>query len=318
MKKTFLILLCAGFLLNSCGGSDDSDDSSVNTTDDVIDTDDNSGDPMDDGADVLPDVSGVTGFDRSPEDLIEWELVFEDQFDGGLENWTVWDGGAFNNELQHYQEDNLIIDDGYLFIKGKRESVTGDTTPFDNSQKSFNFTSGRIESQASYSAGNTEGATKLRFTSRILLPEGDGLWPAFWSYGDPWPTQGEIDIMEFRGNDSSTYVTNFFFGTSANTPITDPAQTTFDVPVEGNITENWHVFEMIWSEDTLEILLDGETVHIFTEEEWGLIDDIYPQSERLVLNMAIGGVFFNGQNLVEANIPDLAYTAVDWVRVYKQ
>ena len=215
MKKTFLILLCAGFLLNSCGGSDDSDDSSVNT-DDVIDTDDNSGDPMDDGADVLPDVSGVTGFDRSPEDLTEWELVFEDQFDGGLENWTVWDGGAFNNELQHYQEDNLIIDDGYLFIKGKRESVTGDTTPFDNSQKSFNFTSGRIESQASYSAGNTEGATKLRFTSRILLPEGDGLWPAFWSYGDPWPTQGEIDIMEFRGNDSSTYVTNFFFGTSAN------------------------------------------------------------------------------------------------------
>lgn len=316
----FLILFCVGFLLNSCGGSDSSDDS-TSITDDTIDTDDNGGStPDDDGVDVdsLPDLTRITGYEQPAEDVVDWTLVFEDQFDNGLTSWTIWEGGAFNEELQHYQEDNLIVEDGYLYIRGKRESVTGDTTPFDSTQKSFNFTSGRIESSASYSAGNTEDATKLRFSARILLQEGDGLWPAFWSYGDPWPTQGEIDVLEFRGNNSSTYVTNFFFGTTANTPITDPVQTTFDVPVEGNITENWHVFEMIWSENTLEILLDNVVVHTFTEEEWGVIDDIYTKSERLVLNMAIGGVFFNGQDLVEANIPDLSYTTVDWVRVYKQ
>lgn len=37
------------------------------------------------------------------------------------------------------------------------------------------------------------------------MPKGDWLWPAMWllpkyhSYGD-WPSSGEIDVMESRGN----------------------------------------------------------------------------------------------------------------------
>jgi len=158
----------------------------------------------------------------------------------------------------------------------------------------------------------------LRISARILLPEGEGLWPAFWSFGDPWPTQGEIDILEFRGNDTDTYVTNFFYGTTAGVALTDPAQTTFDVPLASDVTQNWHVFELVWAEMSFEIYFDGELVHTFTEEEWGYIDDIYSASEKIVLNMAIGGVFFNGQNLDESAIPDSSYTIVDWVRVYKQ
>lgn len=316
MKKVYVVLLfCMGLLLNSCEESDNNNNSNTNSGE-LPDTDDSGTDVEED--DELPGVSGITGYNQPAADVTDWELIFEDEFDAGLSNWIIWEGGAFNEELQHYQEDNLIIENGYLYIKGKRESAVGDTNPFDTTQKAFNFTSGRVESQVSYSAGNTENATKLRFSARILLPNGEGLWPAFWSYGDPWPTQGEIDIMEFRGNDSSSYVTNFFFGNTANTPITDSSQTSYDVPVDSNLTENWHVFELIWSEETFEILLDNVTVHTFTEVQWGLIDDIYTKSERIVLNMAIGGAFFNGQNLVASSIPDLSYTTIDWVRVYKQ
>ncbi|KAF8911769.1 laminarinase [Mucidula mucida] len=28
------------------------------------------------------------------------------------------------------------------------------------------------------------------------MPQGCGTWPAVWTFGDPWPTQGEIDILE--------------------------------------------------------------------------------------------------------------------------
>jgi len=30
------------------------------------------------------------------------------------------------------------------------------------------------------------------------MPEGMGTWPALWSYGDPWPSVGELDIIEVR------------------------------------------------------------------------------------------------------------------------
>ena len=316
LKKIYFIAIVAfGFTITSCDESNDDTQEPVVITDDVVIVTDD-GDTDDTTVDT-PDLSGFTGYNQPEGDVSGWELIFEDDFESNLSAWTIWTGGAYNNELQHYQADNLILEDGYLFIREKRETVTGATTNFDNTPKNFDFTSGRIESNASYSAGNTEGATKLRFSSRILLPEGIGLWPAFWSYGDPWPTQGEIDVLEFRGNNTSSYVTNFFYGTNPNTPTTNSAQTTYNVPVEGDITANWHVFELIWSENTLEILLDNVLVHTFTEAEWGVIDDIYTKSERLVLNMAVGGDFFQ-PNVNPANIPDVAFTAVDWVRVYKQ
>ena len=40
--------------------------------------------------------------------------------------------------------------------------------------------------------------------ARIKMPWGPGIWPAFWLLGAnidevPWPQCGEIDIMEYRG-----------------------------------------------------------------------------------------------------------------------
>ena len=44
--------------------------------------------------------------------------------------------------------------------------------------------------------------------ARIKVPEGAGLWPAFWMLGNTfngrnWPAAGEIDIMESIGKEPS-------------------------------------------------------------------------------------------------------------------
>jgi beta-glucanase (GH16 family) len=128
-----------------------------------------------------------------------WTKIFEDDFTTDLSKWNIWTGGAFNDELQHYQASNLQLVNGALAITAKRETVQGQTTPWDTQVKTFNFTSGRIECKTNVSASTLN--PKIRMIARIKLAPGYGMWPAFWSYGDPWPQQGEIDIVEARGNE---------------------------------------------------------------------------------------------------------------------
>ena len=132
---------------------------------------------------------GVCDYDLNELSLTStgWTKKFEDNFTANLNQWNVWTGGAFNNELQHYQPSNLSVANGILTIDAKRENVTGPTTPFDATPKSFEFTSGRIETKTHFSSSNT--TPRVRMIARVKLPTGYGMWPAFWSYGDPWPTQ---------------------------------------------------------------------------------------------------------------------------------
>lgn len=313
-KGFYASLIFAGLLLGACDDKeDDSQDPEVTTDDVVVGTDDGGTNNN------VPDLSGVTGYDQTADDVAGWELMFEDEFTGSYtDSWEPWNSGAFNQELQHYRPSNIENGNGYLFITEKREQSTGATDPFNSASKQFDFTSGRIETIEKYSPGTTEGATRLRFSARIYLPEGNGLWPAFWSYDDPWPTKGEIDIMEFRGNDTDTYVTNFFYGTQPNVILTNPGATTFNVQAGVDLSAGWHVFELIWGETELDMLLDGEVVHTYTEAQWNFIDDMYNKTQNLVLNVAVGGSFFNGQNLDPASIPDESFMAVDWVRIHKQ
>lgn len=50
-----------------------------------------------------------------------WTKVFEDNFDADLSKWNVWRGGAYNMELQHYQESNLVLGNGSLQIISKKK-----------------------------------------------------------------------------------------------------------------------------------------------------------------------------------------------------
>lgn len=247
-------------------------------------------------------------FDESALTSAGWTRVFNDDFfTADYSNWNIWTGGAFNSELQYYQAQNLsVTNNDYLNITAKKETVTGATTPFDPTPKKFNFTSARLESRSLYSASSA--TPKVRMVARIKLPAGYGMWPAFWSYGDPWPTEGEIDILEARGQEPTTYQTNYFYGTTANNNLVQNAATVITSSV--SLQSYWHVYELIWEQNALTFMLDGQVVDVKTGS---YVPSLFGKKEKIVLNLAVGGKFFKG--LVTSKIVP-GTMQVDWVKVF--
>lgn len=250
-------------------------------------------------------------------DLFEgWNLIFEDDFDNDLAKWTPWLGGAFNDELQLYKATNVFVENDYLYLKAQRAKVSGRTNPFNETIKNFDFASGRIESRMTFGPSANPGSQTVRFSARIRLVEGHGLWPAWWSYNDPWPTKGEIDILEARGNTPNEFQSNFHFGTNANQLDTDPIFNEFRYTHSENLSTCFHLYELEWSRDSFVIRFDGEIIKTYDQNTFEFVDDFFNKKHRLTLNLAVGGLFFS--NLDVSQIPNESYLVVDWVRVYSK
>lgn len=255
-----------------------------------------------------PPVHGVCDYDINESAITGagWTKTFEDNFSADLGSWNTWYGGAFNNELQLYQASNLSVTGGNLVITARKETVSGPTNPFDPTPKTFDYTSGRIESTTNFSA--SASVPQVRMMARIKLPSGYGMWPAFWSYGDPWPTQGEIDILEARGQEDNKYQTNYFYGKVANRNLVRNA--VGFVTTDVSLQTCYHVYEMIWSQNELKFYFDGVLVKT---NSGGYVPSLFGKTERITLNLAVGGAFFSNLN------PSLIQTGtmyVDWVKVF--
>jgi len=246
----------------------------------------------------------------------QWNLIWEDNFDNDLSLWNIWEGGAFNNEVQLYRAQQLSLADGILTITAQREAVTGPTNPFDSTPKSFPYVSGRLETKLTFGPSSAEVQTELRYMASIKFPAGFGIWPAFWSYGDPWPTQGEIDVIEARGNLPNEFSSNIFFGTEANMPITNLDDTVVEHEVPEDITADFHTYELIWTANSLEIKFDNRTLHKYSANSRNYIASLFGRKEQIVLNAAVGGVFFPNTN--PSSYIDLSTMEIDWVRVYNR
>ena len=240
-----------------------------------------------------------------------WTKILDEQF-ANLDNWNVWFGGAYNNELQLYQAANLQLTNGNLQIIAKKETKTGPSLPGSTTNKRFNYTSGRIESKVLYSANSTN--PKIRMVARIKLPAGYGMWPAFWSYGDPWPTQGEIDILEAKGQEPSTYYTNYFYGTTTGSNLVSGATATINSSV--SLQSCFHVYELVWEATKLSFYLDGNLVDEKSAASPGgtYVSNLFGKNEKIVLNLAVGGDFFG--RLINRNIVP-GTMEVDWLQVYR-
>ena len=173
----------------------------------------------------------------------QWELVFEDEFDGDLRHWYVWESGAYNEEIQYYTGEQVTTRDGLLIIEAKRQKLERPSKINHEITQKYEYVSSRIESAVQYGPSTEVGERIYRFAARIKLPRGHGMWPAFWTYGEPWPTQGEIDILEFRGGEPDKYQSNIFYGVEAAKNINKKTESYHDIGED--LTADFHVCKIL-------------------------------------------------------------------------
>ena len=246
--------------------------------------------------------------DISVETNIEagYALVWSDEFDTdgapNDENWNYDIGtgsdGWGNNEDQYYtsREENVKVEDGVLKIIAKSESYEG--SAFTSSRlltkDKFEFTYGKVE-------------------VRAKLPQGGGTWPAIWMLGANiesvgWPECGEIDIMEHVGNNEGTVSTaihtNSSFGATQNYKATT---------VE-NVTSEFHVYGLEWTEDKLIISVDSVNFYTYTPASKGVDHWPFNKDCFIILNIAIGGTL---GGTVATDFKE-GIMEIDYVRVYQE
>ena len=128
----------------------------------------------------------------------------------------------------------------------------------------------------------------------LKFPGTRGMWPAIWLLPDgPWPSEGEIDIMENRGNQPTITSSAFHWGTAS------PYSHHFfaveqQTSLAGKLVRTPMVFTPTRSNgyrDQLRFYVDDVYHTIFYNDECG---DVLPELKapmRLVINTAIGGDF---------------------------
>lgn len=213
----------------------------------------------------------------------KWKLIWSDEFDEesvNLDYWTqVYRTNNYNNELQCYLPGNSDIDNGALRLAARRENAKGKK-----------YTSAMLE---------TQGKLTLRYgriEARMKLPEGQGLFPAFWLL--PEQEGEEIDIMEMIGNDPETIYGVIHY---------DKGDKRSYESVTNNTPQDYHVYSLDWEPYGLTWYIDGNPFMQATEGIPSV--DMY-----VILTLAVGG---NWPGDPDDSTPFPSSMMVDYIRIYK-
>ena len=232
--------------------------------------------------------------------------------------WTYDTGanGWGNSELEDYcgwassvspcdpTNPNVYVGtDGYLHIVAEQPSPNVYTSARMKSQGLFSILYGRVE-------------------ARIMVPEAQGFWPAFWMMGnnivtDQWPACGEADIQE-RINAATNPDWNAgsihgigFTGANLGTKYNFPS---------GQTAAGWHTYGMIWRPGSVQYYIDdpGNIYATYTPASLNsLTGAVWPfdsgNAQFFILNLAVGGSWPGSPN---STTPFPSETLVDYVRVY--
>lgn len=255
--------------------------------------------------------------------------VWSDEFTGPLGtpiNSTKWgfETGILNvnHEVEYYcapgmtsggcnsTQPNAYIDgNDHLVIQAIK--ITPSTAPYSGS-----WTSARM----------TTNATKQfqfgRVEARMMLPNGPGLWPAFWALGSSngctWPACGESDYMEnvpASGGLGPTKISSTLHGPGYYGPNGLSAIYTFP---SGDVT-GFHTYGAIWSPNMVQFYVDNPANVFFVRtasdvpagQVW-----VFNRPFYLLMNLAVGG---DGSwpGPPDATTSTPAVMTVDYVRIYQ-
>jgi beta-glucanase (GH16 family) len=224
-------------------------------------------------------------------------------------------GGFGNQELQYYtsRSQNAIVDGNKLIITAIKENY-----------QSHAYTSAKIWTQG------VKNWKYGKFEMRAKMPSTGGTWPAFWMMpksinyagystspiNNGWPNSGEIDIMEYVGNNPTTLLGTIHTGKYNHTTGTQigfsrvvaAMSTTFNTySITWNETSiSWYVNDLKYGTTTFNA---GANTDVETYMAWPFDQEFY-----MILNLAIGGGL--GGTVDPAFVSDTF--EIDYVRVFQK
>ncbi len=243
---------------------------------------------------------------RTPDHYPGYSLAWSDEFTGSTINTTTWNfeignnGGWGNHELETYTNStqNAFVSNGNLIIEARQQSSGSSNT----------YTSARM---------TTKGKQRFQFGRvdiRAKLPSGKGVWPALWMLGDNidavnWPACGEIDIMELLGQTPNTMYGTLHWGADF---AQHQSKGTNYVLASGAFSDKFHVYSMVWVQDTVKLLVDDQAY--LTVKASDVSPNPFNSKFFFIFNVAVGGDW-PGPPDGTTGLPQRM--VVDYVRVFQ-
>lgn len=226
----------------------------------------------------------AAGCSDDEEPATNYGLIWQDNFEGPAgqlpdpEKWQFDIGTDWGNNQLEYdtnRPENVSLDgQGNLAITAREEEYSGQS-----------YTGGRIKTKDLFEQ------ERGRFEARIKLPIGQGIWPAFWMLGHDiddvsWPQCGEIDIMEYRGQEPRVLVGSVHGpGYAGSNPISQE-----HTLAQGGFHLGFHVFAIEWDNEGIRWFVDGFNYHTVTPADIPAGTDwVFDHPFFMLLNVAVGG-----------------------------
>ncbi|WP_047549596.1 glycerophosphodiester phosphodiesterase family protein [Psychroserpens sp. Hel_I_66] len=252
-----------------------------------------------------------------------YKLVWSDEFnDDGKPDPLKWDheiGFKRNQEKQYYTDSlkNSRIEDGYLILESHKEKIKNaafeskDVKNWRTNQPFANYTASSLTTK------NLAEWTYGRIDIKAKLPEGVGLWPAFWMLGANysevgWPECGEIDIMEHVGFNPDSIFGTIHTKSYNHMRGTQKGKTTYvEKPYD-----TFHIYSLVWTPEYMDFILDGNVYNHIENEHKTTQEWPFDQDFHLKINVAIGGMLGGRKGIDDESFPNKMI--IDYVRVYQK
>ncbi|MGI5226154.1 RICIN domain-containing protein [Actinoallomurus sp. CA-142502] len=252
------------------------------------------------------------GAARAPRAVAPAAATFTDDFNGaagsGVDQgkWRLETGDNVNNHEREYYTsgtNNAALDgQGHLVITAKKENPAGYQCWYGTCQ----YTSARMNTASTFTQAYGH------FETRMKIPRGQGMWPAFWLLGtgnQGWPGNGEIDVMENVGFEPGTvHGTIHGPGYSGSGGI----GAGYTLPGGQAFADGFHTFAIDWSPNTITWSVDGTPYETRTPADLGGDKWVFDHPFYIIMNLAVGG-YWPGDP--DGSTPFPAQLVVDYVHV---